>query len=113
MASDADNVSHQAGEAGGRALRHGWLCIQGLAGCGPGAAAGDAHDQPFFDQLLECAAHSHTTNAELPGQQHLCGHAFRKAALFQLLAQHQVNLVVFGERKCAVHGFQALRLSGP
>ena len=79
--------------------------------CGPGAAAGHAQDQPFVDHLLERAAHRHPTNTELPGQQHFSGHAIGKAAFLQLLAQHQVNLVVLGQRKCVIHGLQTLRLS--
>jgi len=71
------------------------------------AAPRIAFDEPFGSQLLECAAHGDARHVELPHQRQFTRKAFRKAAFVQLLAQHQIDLVVFRQRhlRHAVDGF--------
>ena len=63
-----------------------------------GAAAGRALDQAFGRQQLERAAHRDAGDAELAHQVQLAGQPVGEAPVGQLLAQHQIDLVVFRQR---------------
>ncbi|MCY1554664.1 hypothetical protein D9M68_912500 [compost metagenome] len=67
------------------------------------AAPGLAQDQTFFCQLQQCPSHRDTSHAELFHQGQLPRQAGFKLTIAQLLAQHQVDLVVLGQWQLCVH----------
>jgi hypothetical protein len=94
----ADQVLEQAGEIGVRARRG---CVARSAGCDAQrarAAPGVARDEAFAGQLLQRAPHRDARHAELRHQREFAGQALGETAVVQLLAQHQVDLVVFRQR---------------
>ena len=97
-----DDVLQQAGELrptpGAGAER-----AVGVGRARPRAAAGPAVDQALGGEPLERLAHGDARHAELLHQRQLAAAGRREAALGQLLAQHQVDLVVLGQRHGGRH----------
>src|SRR5690606_1345716 len=63
-------------------------------------------DEPFVDQALQRLAHRDAGHAELLHQHQLAGQALLETTLVQLLAQHEVDLVVLGQRQGVGHALE-------
>jgi hypothetical protein len=70
---------------------------------GPCAAPGLALNQALFGQLRQGPPNRDTRHTKLPHQSQLARQTLVKTALAQLLAQHQIDLVVLGQRKMGIH----------
>ena len=77
-----------------------------MRGQRPRAATRGALDQAFLRQLAQGTAHRDAGHAKLGHQRHLAGQAALELPFAQLLAQHQVDLVVFGQGHVGSHGGQ-------
>ena len=101
--SHADQVFKQTRQLG--ALTH--LAARNCRGCnrinGAGTTPRLAQNQPFCSQLFQGPTHRDARHTKLLHQVQLAGQPFGKPALMQLLAQHQVNLVVLGHGQGGGH----------
>lgn len=99
-----DNVLHQACQTGGLGLHLRLLRrARTRRNFWEGASPHDPDNQAFGHQLLHGMAHGHPAHAELTRQLHLSRHALGEASFLELLTQHQINLVVFGQRQSGRH----------
>ena len=102
-----DQVLQQARQARLLACGHGGrLHLHFVGTClhRAGATTRLTADQALLRQLSQRTAHRDTGHTELAHQSHLAGQTGIKTAFAQLLAQHQINLVVLGQRQVGVHG---------
>ncbi len=78
-----------------------------------GAASGGALDQTFLRQLLQGPPDGDAGHAKLLHQLHFARQTSVKTPFAQLLAQHQIDLVVFGQGHDIAHALhtQAALLS--
>ena len=100
----ADQVFQQAGEAGCASDR--WpRARRGRAGQPMGRVPrpGSREIRPSPRQLLEGPPHGDAGHAELLHQRQFAGQAVGETAFVQLLAQHQVDAVVLGQRQGGGH----------
>jgi hypothetical protein len=97
----ADQVLQQAGEMRAAALALTARAVGGGWGGWhrAGAPARLAGDHALAFQKLQRAAHRDTRHRELPHQRQFARQTIGKPTLLQLLAQHQIDLVVLGERQ--------------